>query len=46
MPSAVRFGPVQLVFLRGFESVDLGLKSPNSGLQVFGLLLLGLNCLN
>ena len=46
MPSPVRCGRVQLVSLPGFESVDLALKSPDRGLQVFGLLLLCLNCLN
>jgi hypothetical protein len=46
MPSPVRRGRVQLVSLPGFESVDLALKSPDRGLQVFGLLLLCVNCLN
>ena len=41
---AVRCGQVEVVFVPGFESVDLGFKSSDCGQQVFGLLLLGLNC--
>jgi hypothetical protein len=32
--------------LLGSESIDLRLKSPDRGLQVFGLLLLGFNVLD
>ena len=41
---AVRCGQVEVVFVPGFESVDLGFKSSDCDQQVFGLLLLGLNC--